>query len=59
MTRESFRVASVVDQKLTFIPVVFFLLHIWSTVRVIARFDNNHSITNAKWLLAAEVCLSV
>jgi G protein-coupled receptor 157 len=54
VTRESFRVASVVDRKLVFIPIVFFILHIWSSVRDIARFDNKHSVTNAKWLLAAE-----
>lgn len=40
---------------MTFIPLVFFLLHIWSTVRLIVYFSKNYRLLANTTLLVLEV----
>lgn len=54
ITRESLRVVYTVDRKLTFIPIVFLLLYVWTLIRIFGRFSGNDNIAGNKGLIVLE-----
>lgn len=55
VTRESLKIVDSVDRKLTFIPVVFFLLSVFAVVRAFGRIARDDDIIYNEPLIVLQV----